>query len=100
MLPLPNVPGQVNFGSHADRVIQLAVSLVNQLTPGLARGRLLPGLTSGARLEQAEGVPRLAERLRRVFAAADRRDASDAARVVNGLLEAYRPHPYLARDDG
>jgi predicted RNA-binding Zn ribbon-like protein len=114
MLADSYVPGQANFGSHADRVIQLVVALVNELTPGLAHGRPLPTLTSESRRARAravvtlpltdqetEGLTRLAERLRPVFAAAERRGAADAAQLVNGLLEAYRPQPDLVRhDDG
>ncbi|HEY4027048.1 MAG TPA: CGNR zinc finger domain-containing protein [Candidatus Dormibacteraeota bacterium] len=101
------------FGSHADRVVQPAVALVNELTAGLVRGRPMPDLTTGARQvragavveapvtpEEAEGLTRLAERLRPVFAAAEERDVSRAAELVNGLLAVYRPQPYLARHDG
>jgi predicted RNA-binding Zn ribbon-like protein len=103
----------VNFGSHADRVILLVVSLVNELTPGLVGGRSAPALTGATRLvragaivglplaeEDADGLARLAEQLRPVFAAADRQDADEAAQLVNGLLAAYRPQPHLVRHDG
>jgi hypothetical protein len=103
----------VNFGSHADRVVLLAVALVNELTPGLARGRLVPELTAERRRagaaaavelpltpDEADGLARAAERLRPVFAAADVLDADRAVAVVNDLLAAYRPQPYLARHDG
>jgi len=36
---MPEVTGQVDFNSHLDAVISVAVSLVNTLTPGEARGR-------------------------------------------------------------
>jgi predicted RNA-binding Zn ribbon-like protein len=89
------------------------IALVNELTPGLTHGRPLPDLSAGARrtraraivsgcltVEEVEGLTRLAERLRPVFAAVERRDATDAGRLVNGLLEAYQPQPHLVRHDG
>lgn len=106
------VPGQVTFGSHADRVVTLAVALVNELTPGHAGGRPAPRLGPAERLERARaalGLPliareadeiaRLAGRLRPVFAAVEDEDLERAAGEVNALLEAYRPLPYLARGD-
>lgn len=100
----------MSFGSHADRVIEIAVALVNELTPGFAGGRPVPELTADLRLdragavvelpltaEEAEGLTRLAERLRGVFAAAEDRDVERAGGRVNALLRAYRPQPYLAR---
>lgn len=103
----------MNFGSHADRVITLAVALVNELTPGQVRGQPVPRLDPSDRLARARdlvGLPltaaetdeltRLAARLRPVFAAVDGEDLELAARVVNALLEEYRPQPYLARHDG
>lgn len=107
------VPGQVQFGSHADRVIGLAVTLINELTPGLARGRSVPPLTGSALRtrasavvnlpvtdEETEGLRRLADRLRPIFAAVDRHEAADAARLINRLLDAYRPRPQLVEHDG
>jgi predicted RNA-binding Zn ribbon-like protein len=101
----------VSFGSHADRVLQLAVALVNALTPGFAGGRPAPeptaeqGRARAAAVvalpltaEEAEGLTRLARRLRPVFAAAEEGDLERAAGRVNGLLRAFRPRPYLARD--
>jgi hypothetical protein len=107
------VPGQVTFGSHADRVVTLTVALVNELTAGKVRGRLVPRLDPADRLARARqllGLPltareadeltRLAVRIRPVFAAVEDEDVERAAGEVNGLLEAYRPLPYLARGDG
>jgi predicted RNA-binding Zn ribbon-like protein len=107
------IPGQVNFGSHAGRVVHTAVALVNALTPGLERGRPVPGLTPDLRLararrvleisltqDEAELVTRLAADLRPVFVAIDDRNADTAAALVNDLLRQYRPAPYLARHDG
>jgi hypothetical protein len=103
----------VTFGSHADRVVTLAVALVNELTSGEVRGRLVPQLDRAERQARARallGLPvtgpetddltRLAVRLRPIFAAVEDEDVERAAGEVNGLLEAYRPLPYLARGDG
>jgi CGNR zinc finger/Putative stress-induced transcription regulator len=103
----------VSFGSHADRVVTLAVALVNELTPGEARGRPAPRLDPAGRRAraravlglpltgaEAEELTRLAGRLRPVFAAVDGGDLDAAVREVNGLLDEYRPRPYLARHDG
>jgi predicted RNA-binding Zn ribbon-like protein len=103
----------VNFGSHADRVVGLAVGLVNALTPGAERGRPMPELTAVAAHRRAEAAMgravgddelatlcRVAERLRPVFAAVEAADADAAAARVNELLVDYRPSPYLARHDG
>jgi predicted RNA-binding Zn ribbon-like protein len=103
----------VTFGSHADRVVTLTVALVNELTPGLVRGRLVPQLDPADRRTRARallGLPvtvretdeltRLAVRLRPVFAAVEDDDVTRAAGEVNGLLDAYRPLPYLARAEG
>ena len=113
MLPGDYVPGQVVFGSHADRVVTVTVALVNELTPGKVRGRSVPQLAQAERMARVRallGLPltghetdeltRLAGRLRQVFAAVDGEDLDLAAREVNGLLEEYRPQPYLARHDG
>ena len=113
MLPERYVPGQVTFGSHADRVVTLTVALVNELTAGQVRGRHVPRLDPADRQARARallGLPltvqetdelaRLAVRLRPVFAAVENEDVERAVGEVNGLLEAYRPLPYLARADG
>ena len=107
------VPGQVTFGSHADRVVTLTVALLNELTAGQVRGRLVPRLEPAERQARArallglpvtaretDGLSRLAVRLRPVFAAVEDEDVARAAAEVNGLLDAYRPLPYLARGDG
>jgi hypothetical protein len=113
MLSEANVPGQVIFGSHADRVVTLAVALVNELTAGQVRGRPVPRIGPADRQARARALlalpitaretdelGRLAARLRPVFAAVDDGDVERAAAEVNGLLEAYRPLPYLARGEG
>jgi predicted RNA-binding Zn ribbon-like protein len=102
----------VTFGSHADRVVTLAVALVNELTPGQVRGRPVARLDPADRLErarallglplaarEADEVARMAARLRPTFAAVEDGDLERAAGEVNALLGTYRPQPYLARGD-
>jgi predicted RNA-binding Zn ribbon-like protein len=109
MLSEDYVPGQVTFGSHADRVVTLTVALVNELTAGQVRGRLVPQLDPPDRRARArtlldlpvtaretDELTRLAVRLRPVFAAVEAGNVERAAVEVNGLLQAYRPLPYLA----
>ncbi len=109
----------MNFDSHTDVVVGVAVTLVNALTPGEDRGHpypapdaaALPGLATAA-LRSA--VPRtrevsaaeaaelrdLAGALRAVFMAMASGDADTAAQHVNGLLAATGAHPWLERHDG
>ena len=113
MLDEPLVTGQVSFGSHADRVLEPMVALVNVLTPGFERGHPVPSLSSDERRRrarsalslpftstEAESLARLAARLRTVFTAAEQGEVDRAAGIVNRLLDDYRPAPYLARHDG
>src|SRR5260221_8905287 len=111
----------MNFDGHEDQVVQMAVGLVNALTPGFELGRQLPALgerqlqrragaaltapgdlLDGDRLAAPElgELLRLAARLPPIFAAAGDKDVDRAAEVVNHLLVEYRPVPYLARHDG
>lgn len=107
------MPGQVNFGSHADRALEPMVALINRLTPGSDRGRHLAPLVADEQRRrarsalalpftsgEAQALTRLAARLRTVFAAADESDVDRAAGIVNRLLDDYRPAPYLARHGG
>jgi predicted RNA-binding Zn ribbon-like protein len=109
------VTGQVDFNSHTDKVIRVAVDLVNLLTPGEARGReyrppagrertsAVNEILSAARAsklasaEQAAGFCPVAAELRAVFAAPD---IDTAAGVVNGALRRTGARPYLERHDG
>lgn len=113
MLDQITVPGQVSFGSHADRVVAVVVGLVNELTPGQVRGRPAPRLSADDRLAgarallslplspaEADELARLAARLRTVFCAAEDGDLGRAAGEVNRLLEAFQPLPYLAPAEG
>ena len=109
----------MNFTSHLDVVVTVAVRLVNALTPGEAHGRpyLPPGgaalpavvtaaLQAGRRdtgevsAREAAGFPAVARALRAVFdaVAAGRTDA--AARLVNEMLARTGARPRLDRHDG
>lgn len=108
----------MDFNSHTDTVVRVAVALVNLLTDGEERGRkhLPPDgderanrlnalfRSAGSRSEvtaagAGEFVPVAAE-LRPVFEAVAAGDIDDAARRVNGMLAATGAHPELARHDG
>jgi predicted RNA-binding Zn ribbon-like protein len=110
----------VNFNSHTDAVLAVAVALVNALTPGCAHGRpFLPpdgDRRAGAARDAltADGVARtrpvsaaegdelagVAAELRRVFEAVAVGDADRAAAGVNELLARTGAHPYLDKHDG
>jgi predicted RNA-binding Zn ribbon-like protein len=109
----------VNFNSHTDLVIKVAVGLVNLLTPGEERGHgyrppegaarataitaLLRSTGGGRRAvtesEAAEFGPVAAD-LRAIFTAVSAGDLDDAARRVNAMLERTGAHPLLDRHDG
>ncbi|GAA3510854.1 putative RNA-binding Zn ribbon-like protein [Streptosporangium album] len=107
----------MDFNSHADAIVRMAVGLVNELTPGERRGRAFPpprdlaaaateGLRTGypSHREVAEGeacdLVEIAARLRMVFDAVATGDIDTAALQVNGLLEETRARPLLERHDG
>jgi predicted RNA-binding Zn ribbon-like protein len=108
----------VNFNSHTDVVVRMAVALVNLLTPGEDRSRpyappagaeradALNALfkSAGSRTEvtpaEAEAFVPVAGDLRAVFAAVTADDLDKAAHQVNGLLAATGAHPALERHDG
>jgi predicted RNA-binding Zn ribbon-like protein len=113
------VTGQINFNSHTDAVIAVAVALINTATPGNRHGRAyLPptgtdlvdaintALTSSRGdptfldAPQAEALAMTAGQLRQVFDHVSRGDLDAAAGAVNVLLTALRPTPYLDRHDG
>ena len=108
----------MDFNSHTDTVVRMAVALVNLLTDGEERGReyLAPdGANRAERLnalfrsaasrskvtaaEAGEFAPVAAE-LRPVFEAVAAGDFDDAAGRVNAVLAATGAHPELARHDG
>ncbi|MEV0622574.1 CGNR zinc finger domain-containing protein [Nonomuraea sp. NPDC050404] len=107
----------MNFNSHTDTVVRVAVSLVNEVTPGERRGRAFPApvdtvaaVTSGLRaiyptyreVNEAEAaeLAEVAARLRAVFAALASGDVDSAATQVNTLLAETRARPMLERHDG
>ncbi|HUY45303.1 MAG TPA: CGNR zinc finger domain-containing protein [Streptosporangiaceae bacterium] len=109
----------MNFNSHMDTVVAMAVSLVNMLTPGQDRGHPCPPLdeaslpraaTAALRagnprtrevfLEEAIELGGVAAELRTVFEAVASGDVDAAARQVNTLLAATGAHPWLDRHDG
>ena len=109
------VTGQVDFNSHTDSVVQVAVGLVNLLTPGSRRGRgyeppedeertaavaELLGSAGGRRTpswEEAASLSFVAAELRAVFAAGS---ADEAAGLVNAMLSRTGARPALERHDG
>ncbi|MEU8251514.1 CGNR zinc finger domain-containing protein [Nonomuraea sp. NPDC048916] len=107
----------MNFNSHTDLVVRVAVGLVNALTPGERHGRAVPPpgdlaavATDGLRaaypghreVTEAEAgeLAETAARLRTVFDAVARGDLDAAALQVNSLLEETRARPLLERHDG
>lgn len=101
----------MNFDSYTDRVVGVAVALVNALTPGedggrpvgLDADRLVPRCAGVLGREvtptEAEDLGALAARLRPVFAAAEAGDVDGVARLVNALLRDYQAAPQLSRHD-
>jgi predicted RNA-binding Zn ribbon-like protein len=112
------VTGQVNFNSHTDSVVRMAVALVNLLTPGEDRSRkYLPPegaeraaalnalfKSAGSRTEvaaaEAEAFVPVAAALAAVFSAVAAGDVDRAAHQLNDLLAATGAHPALDRHDG
>jgi predicted RNA-binding Zn ribbon-like protein len=107
----------VNFNSHTDAVIRVAVELVNLLTPGELRGRpyLPPGgdtrtAAVGAVLagaggreatqEEAAELCFVAAELRGAFEAVGAGKVDEAARQVNAMLMRTGARPELERHDG
>lgn len=109
----------MNFNSHVDAVVTVAVSLVNALTPGQARGRdyqppaaegrpaavtaaLRTGLATARPVTAAEAadLAATATQLRVVFDAVDAGDVDAAAAQVNAILAASGARPQLDRHDG
>ena len=108
----------MNFNSHTDVVVRVAVGLVNLLTPGQDRGRpydppdgteraaaVTAVLRSGGGRRRVTGVEAadfgsVAADLRAVFAAVSAGAVDDAAHQVNGMLSRTGAHPLLDRHDG
>jgi len=108
----------VEFNSHTDRVVGVAVELVNLLTAGEARGRpyepppgdqlarevsevLRPaGGRRDATADEAAGLAAVAEVFRDVFVAVSAGDLDTAATRVNEILRFTGARPELERHDG
>ncbi len=108
----------MNFSSHIDAVLAVAVALANSLTPGEARGRgyappegdELPAMVTAAlragRADtrdvsgaEAAELSAVAADLRRVFDAVAAGRPDDAAGQVNSLLRSTGARPWLDRHD-
>jgi predicted RNA-binding Zn ribbon-like protein len=108
----------VNFNSHTDTVVRVAVELVNLLTEGedrsrpyrpplgAERARQLDALlrSAGSRGEvteaEADEFASVASGLRPAFAAVAAGDVDGAARRINAMLADTGAHPSLERHDG
>jgi len=109
----------VNFNSHIDAVVTVAVQLVNTLTPGENRGRRysppdgasLPAAVTGAlragrpdtrqvTAPEAAQLAAFAPALRAVFDAVAAGEVGTAAGLVNALLAQTGARPSLDRHDG
>ena len=107
----------MNFNSHTDVVIRVAVALVNLLTPGEDRGRgyqppegdertaavgavLRASGGREATWEEAAELCFVAAELRGVFEAVSADAIDDAAGQVNALLIRTGARPELERHDG
>ncbi len=109
----------MNFTSHLDAVVTVAVRLANALTPGEAHGRpyLLPegdalpaAVTAALRAGRADtrpvppgeaaGFPAVAASLRAVFEAVADGRTDAAAGLVNEMLARTGARPRLDRHDG
>ncbi|GAA1019995.1 hypothetical protein Aple_037320 [Acrocarpospora pleiomorpha] len=105
----------MNFNSHSDMVVAIAVALVNVLTPGERRGRpyKIPegeqrreAVAEAVRArrevtdEEAAELAGYAPDLRAVFEAVAAGDLDHAAGTLNRLLVDTRARPHLSRHDG
>jgi hypothetical protein len=109
----------VNFSSHLDTVVSVAVGLVNALTPGEAHGRtfvppagddLGPAVTAVLRSGRPDTRPvspgeaasfaTAAGAMRVVFDSVAGNQLDDAAREVNALLASTGARPLLNKHDG
>ena len=112
------VTGQVNFNSHTDVVVGVAVGLANLLTEGEDRSRkYLPpegderaakitalfkaaGGRRAVTVAEADEFGRVAAELREVFEAVAVGDIDGAAVAVNAMLDDTGARPALERHDG
>jgi predicted RNA-binding Zn ribbon-like protein len=109
----------VNFNSHTDAVLAVAVALVNVLTPGCAHGRPYQPPSGDQRagaardalnadgatrerpvsVAEADELAGVAAELRQIFELVADHDADRAATGVNRLLARTGAHPYLEKHD-
>jgi predicted RNA-binding Zn ribbon-like protein len=100
----------VEFNSHTDRVVGVAVEMVNLLTPGEARGKPhQPGTSSELSSilksrevteQEKDGLAAVATELKKIFQAISDGNIDEAALTVNRLLVATGARPELERHDG
>ncbi|GAA3824645.1 CGNR zinc finger domain-containing protein [Sphaerisporangium flaviroseum] len=110
----------MNFNSHSDAAVAVAVFLVNKLTAGEARGRAYSPPPKGAERRtaatealraggwrsreatdtEADELADVATELRVVFDAVEADDVDTAALQVNQLLDGTQARPHLERHDG
>jgi predicted RNA-binding Zn ribbon-like protein len=108
----------VNFNSHLDTMVGVAVGLVNVATPGYREGRSyqVPGDATlvdalATRLQTGRKVRSLrsadtgplcaaAAQLREAVVAVDRGDHDSAAAILNDILLSTGTRPHLERHDG
>jgi predicted RNA-binding Zn ribbon-like protein len=107
----------VNFNSHTDVAVRVAVDLVNLLTPGEERGRQYTPPEADERTaavaavlrgvgrreptwEEAASLCFVAAELRGVFEAVSAGAVDEAARQVNAVLLRTGARPELERHDG
>ena len=109
----------MNFNSHTDAVLAVAVALVNVLTPGCAHGRPYQPPSGDQRagaardalnadgasrerpvsVAEADELAGVAAELRQIFELVADHDADRAATGVNRLLARTGAHPYLEQHD-
>jgi hypothetical protein len=106
----------VELDSYIDAGAIAAVSLVNGLTPGFAKGRPLrllkpeqairetlaidPPSLSALRPRDIPGFQLLAKDLREVFESLEHNNVDAAARKINKLLVSHPATPHLAKEGG
>lgn len=106
----------MHFDSHVERLLDVAVALVNLASPGEAHGTAYeppvgddlvravgdatsaPGRRSQPSVAEARGLLEVVPRVRAVFEAADRGEPHTAAATVNDLLESTSARPRLDPD--
>lgn len=105
----------MDFNSHTDETVAIAVRVINALTPGEARGkpyepptgaglrellRTTMGPKADVRDQDVAELTTTATWLRAAFQAVADGDLDAAAGIVNELLVRTRARPYLDRHDG